>query len=58
MRDGSHIPASEFQTRFTLERNKAVDELYEKVKDYPDLDKALAQLEAAGFFPPKWIVRF
>jgi hypothetical protein len=58
MRDGSHIPASEFHTRFTVERDKQVDELWEKVKDYPNLDKALADLEKAGFFPHRWIVRF
>jgi hypothetical protein len=58
MRDGSHIPASEFHTRFVIERNKQVEELWEKVKDRPNLDKALDDLRKAGFFPPSWIVRF
>jgi hypothetical protein len=58
MRDGSHIPASEFHTRFSVERQKQVDELWEKVKNRPDLDKSLEDLRKAGFFPPSWIVRF
>jgi len=31
--------------------NQQVDELYEKVKDLPGLDKALADLEQAGLIP-------
>jgi hypothetical protein len=54
MRDGSHIPTSEFHSRYELRKDE-VDALWEKVKD--NLDKALADLEKAGFFPPSYIVR-
>jgi hypothetical protein len=57
MPDGKHIPASEFHTRFSITRDKEVEELWEKVKDRPGLDKALDDLRRAGFFPPSWIIR-